>query len=54
VVLSSGFFIFMLGHMVSVFHLGLLAGLAAIVAFLADVVLAPALMLLVTSWERRS
>jgi hypothetical protein len=48
IVLSLGFFIFMLGHMVSVFYLGLLAGVATLLAFLADIVLAPALMVLVS------
>ena len=33
---------------------GLLFGFATIVAFLADVILGPALMVLVTRWESRS
>jgi predicted RND superfamily exporter protein len=48
VVLSAGFFIFVLGYMKNVSTFGALAGFATIMAFLADVTLAPALMILVT------
>jgi predicted RND superfamily exporter protein len=46
-VLSAGFFIYMLATMNNLFYFGLLTGLTIILAFLADVVLAPALMVLV-------
>jgi predicted RND superfamily exporter protein len=48
VVLASGFFIFILAYMKNISTFGALAGIATIVAFLADVTLAPALMVLVT------
>ena len=48
-VLSLGFAVFMGGYMVNIFWLGLLLSFAIVVAFLADVTLAPALMMLVTS-----
>jgi len=44
IVLSSGFFIYMFATMKSLFHFGLVTGITIIVAFLADLVLAPALM----------
>jgi len=43
-VLAAGFFIFKLGYMVNVGSFGLLAGFATGVAFLADLLLGPALM----------
>ena len=47
-VLCTGFFIFMFATMVSVNLFGFLTGFALLIAFLADVSLAPALMMLVT------
>ena len=47
IVLSASFLVFMFGYMVAMFYFGLLAGLAAIFAFLADVLFAPALLTLV-------
>jgi predicted RND superfamily exporter protein len=44
IVLSSGFFIFMFASLKMLFHFGLLTGITIIVAFLADLLLAPALM----------
>ena len=52
-VLSTGFFIFMLGTMRSVFAFGFLTGLALALAFLADVALASALVTLVARLGRR-
>jgi predicted RND superfamily exporter protein len=46
-VLSTGFFLYMLASMRILFFFGLLTGFTIIVAFLADVLLAPALMALV-------
>ena len=46
-VLSAGFFIYMFATMHNLFYFGLLTGLTIILAFLADVILAPALMMLV-------
>jgi len=46
-VLSTGFFLYMLASMRILFFFGLLTGFTIIVAFLADVLLAPALMTLV-------
>jgi predicted RND superfamily exporter protein len=48
VVLSAGFFVFTLAYMENVSTFGALSGLATIVAFFADVTLAPAMMYLVT------
>ena len=47
VVLSLGFFIFMLASIVNVFYFGLLTGIAVVLALLADFLMAPALMALV-------
>jgi len=44
IVLSTGFFIFMLSEMNNIFRFGALTGLAIILALLADFLLAPALM----------
>ncbi|MDB4433179.1 efflux RND transporter permease subunit [bacterium] len=52
-VLCTGFFIFMLGTMRSVFAFGFLTGLALALAFLADVALASALVTLVARRGRR-
>jgi predicted RND superfamily exporter protein len=45
-VLSTGFFLYMLASMQVLFYFGLLTGFTILVAFLADVILAPALMAL--------
>jgi hypothetical protein len=47
-VLACGFAVMMAGYMTNSFWFGLLAGFATIVAFLADILMAPALMVLVT------
>jgi predicted RND superfamily exporter protein len=46
IVLAAGFFIWTLATMASVVNLGVFAGFAVIAAFLADVLVAPALMML--------
>jgi predicted RND superfamily exporter protein len=46
-VLSTGFFIFTLASLNNMFFFGLLTGLTIVLAFLADLILAPALMALV-------
>lgn len=46
-VLSTGFFIFTLASLNNLFFFGLLTGMAILLAFLADLILAPALMALV-------
>ncbi len=46
IVLSIGFFLFMLASMHNVFYFGMLVGLAIVIALLADFILAPALMAL--------
>jgi predicted RND superfamily exporter protein len=43
-VLSTGFFVFTFATMGNLFHFGLLTGMTVILAFLADIMLAPALM----------
>ena len=53
-VLAGGAFVFLFGYMLTGKYFGLLFGFATIVAFLADVILGPALMVLVTRWEDRS
>ncbi len=52
-VLSSGFFIFMLASMENLFYFGLLTGITLILAFLADALLAPALMVLMLDRGQR-
>jgi hypothetical protein len=52
-VLMGGFFVFALGSMSNTRVFGLLAGLAALVALIADVVVGPALMVLATRREAR-
>ncbi len=47
-VLSTGFWLFMFATMQNLFYFGLLTGLTLIFAFLADIILAPALMAIVT------
>ncbi len=44
IVLACSFFIFTLGNFYGAVHLGLLVGCAAIIAFLADALVAPALL----------
>jgi predicted RND superfamily exporter protein len=46
IVLASGFFIWALATMACVVNLGVFTGFAVIAAFLADVLVAPALMVL--------
>jgi len=52
IVLSIGFFIFMLSTLSNVFLFGLLTGIAIILALAADFLLGPALMVLMTGSER--
>jgi predicted RND superfamily exporter protein len=52
-VLAFGFSVFMFGYMRSSFWSGLLASFATVVAFLADVLVGPALMVLVTPGNER-
>ena len=52
-VLCSGFSVFVFGDMRSTFNFGFLASLALAMAFLADVTLAPALIMVFTARERR-
>jgi predicted RND superfamily exporter protein len=52
-VLSLGFFVFMLGELSCVFAFGLLAGTAISVAFVADIAVTPALLVLVSSFGTR-
>ena len=47
IVLSSGFFVFMLASMSNIFNFGLLTGIAIIIAVLADFFLVPAIMKLI-------
>ena len=46
-VLCAGFFVFTLGYLTSTFNFGFLTGLALAMAFIGDVTLAPALMVIV-------
>ena len=50
-VLAAGFFILMFGYMVNVSNFGLLLGCSTLAAFLADVLLAPALVTLAAGGE---
>jgi predicted RND superfamily exporter protein len=50
-VLAGGFFVLMFASMVNTQRFGFLAASAALVAFVADVVVAPALMTLVARWK---
>ncbi len=52
-VLCSGFLTFTLGYMDSTFNFGFLTALALLMAFVGDVLLAPALMVLVTRSRSR-
>jgi hypothetical protein len=54
VVLAAGFLVFLLAYMQNIVGFGLLCAFATAVAFLADITLAPALMVLVTRSDRRS
>jgi predicted RND superfamily exporter protein len=50
-VLAAGFFTFTIAYMANVSIFGVLAGIAVLAAFLADVLLGPALMTLAVRWE---
>ncbi len=52
-VLCGCFFIFTLAYLSNIARFGLLGGMAIIVAFLADVLVGPALMVLVDRWRAR-
>jgi hypothetical protein len=52
-VLSAGFFSFTIAYMTNIAVFGALAGFATLAAFLADVLLGPALVTLATRWEQR-
>ncbi|MGI9591957.1 MAG: efflux RND transporter permease subunit, partial [Myxococcota bacterium] len=52
--LASGYAVFLLSYMQNTFWFGALCLLGTITAFVADILLAPALMVLVTRWERTS
>jgi predicted RND superfamily exporter protein len=52
VVLSCGFFIYMAASMRNLFYFGMLTGITILLAFLADLLLAPALMTLVARRAR--
>ncbi|TDI98792.1 MAG: hypothetical protein E2O73_08565 [Deltaproteobacteria bacterium] len=52
-VLSAGFLVFVLAYMSNISSFGLLAAFATITAFVADITLAPALMILITRGRRR-
>jgi predicted RND superfamily exporter protein len=54
VVLAAGFLVFLLAYMQNIVGFGLLCAFATAVAFLADITLAPALMVLVTRNDRRA
>ncbi len=54
IILSSGFFIYTLATMTNLFYFGLLTGITILFAFLADLVLAPALMSLLAAKMMRS
>jgi predicted RND superfamily exporter protein len=47
-ILSLGFSVFLATYLINIVWFGFLAGFACAVAFLADVIVAPALMILVT------
>jgi predicted RND superfamily exporter protein len=53
VVLAAGFLVFLLAYMENIVGFGLLCAFATATAFLADITLAPALMVLVTRRERQ-
>lgn len=50
IVLSLGFYAYMMANMISVQNFGLLTGTVIVMALLADLLLAPALMMVVTKW----
>ena len=50
IVLSLGFYAYMMANMISVQNFGLLTGTVIVMALLADLFLAPALMMVVTKW----
>lgn len=53
-VLTAGFWLFMLATLNNVFYFGLLTGLTLLLAFLADVILAPALLTVATRSHKTS
>jgi len=52
IVLSIGFFVYMFAYMSHISNFGLLTGLAIMIALLADFFLAPALMVLITRYNK--
>ncbi len=50
----TGFWLFMFASLNNVFNFGLLTGITLVVALLADILLAPAMLELVTRSERRA
>lgn len=50
IVLSLGFYSYMMGDMISVQNFGLLTGSVIVLALISDLLLAPALMIVVTKW----
>jgi predicted RND superfamily exporter protein len=50
IVLSLGFFAYLMANMISVQNFGLLTGFVIVMALLSDLLLAPALMMVVTKW----
>ncbi len=50
IVLSLGFYAYMMANMIAVQNFGLLTGTVIVMALLADLFLAPALMMVVTKW----
>ncbi|SFV71039.1 Predicted exporter of the RND superfamily [hydrothermal vent metagenome] len=50
IVLSLGFFAYIMANMISVQNFGLLTGSVIVLALLSDLLLAPALMMVVTKW----
>ncbi len=54
IVLAAGFTVQMLSYMLNIVEFGMLATFATIVAFLADVTICPALLVLVTRRRERA
>lgn len=54
VVLSAGFFVFAGATIINIINFGIITGVAVIVAFLADVMLSPALVVIATRKQERS
>jgi len=53
IVLATGFFVFAGASMIVIINFGLITGCAVLIAFLADVLLSPALVMLATQREQR-